>query len=131
MVSLRRMATMMALAATLTLGALQAMSQAGFLTENDLRAAIVGHSLRGSGWMEFYAPDGIIYGKTRLFGVRSYTGRWTVMANRVCYDYDGSSYDTCSRLQMRDGKVYHYDLDGNLKNDGVATRTAGDQLDTF
>ncbi len=108
-----------------------AAAEEGFLNEQSLRDTLIGHSLQADAWMEFYSPDGTILGKARLFGVRSYTGRWTILADRVCYDYDGSAYDTCSRLKLQNSKVYHYSLSGSLKSDGVAVRLPGNRLDAF
>jgi hypothetical protein len=118
------------LLATLLVGAV-AVPDETFLTADALEATIVGHSLRGRDWIEYYDPDGTIRGKARLFGVRSYTAKWTIRGDRVCYDYDGAAFDTCSRLKTRGEQVYHYDLGGNLKADGIAQRVKGNHLDAF
>lgn len=101
------------------------------LTGDELRTTLSGHTLRGTDWVEYYEPSGIIRGKARFFGVRSYVGRWSIQGNRVCYDYEGTSYDTCSQLRMRGEQVLHFNLNGNLKNDGIASRSAGNSLASF
>jgi hypothetical protein len=116
--------------AALLVGPVAAPDEA-FLTADALKATIVGHSLRGQDWIEYYDADGTILGKARLFGVRSYTAQWAIRGDRVCYDYEGTSFDTCSKLITRGGQVYHYDLGGNLKADGVAQRLEGNRLESF
>lgn len=102
-----------------------------FLHESELRETIVGYTLQGKNWAEYYSPEGKIFGKSRTFGLRSYTGRWVIQSDRVCYDYQSSLFNTCSQLKLVDGRVHHHAINGELKNDGIAKRIQGNKLDSF
>lgn len=100
------------------------------LRGEELKAVVSGHTIAGKDWAEFYSPSGQIVGRARYFGmVRSYVGRWTAHEDRICYSYENSSFDTCSRLELRGSLVHHYSLDGRLKPDGVGRRTQGNALE--
>jgi hypothetical protein len=104
-------------------------SQGAYLNDAQLRETLVDHTIKGSGWAEFYRQDGVIVGRLLTFGM-SYQGTWRIANGTVCYDYEGTAQDTCSRL-MRDGDtVRHFTLSGSPKTDGVATRQAGNQTAT-
>jgi hypothetical protein len=104
-------------------------SQPAYLDDAGLRTALQEHTLIGNDWAEFYAADGAIKGKGRQFGmVRTYSARWRISEGKVFYDYQGTAYDTWSRL-ARDGEtIRHYTVDGEPKRDGVARRVKGDQI---
>lgn len=108
-----------------------ALGQDNFLLAKDLHTTLSRHTLRGKNWAEFYDEDGTIVGRNRIFGIRSYFGRWSVHADMVCYDYEGSTYDTCSKLKVKERTVLHFDEHGKLKEDGSATRDFGNTLSTF
>lgn len=129
--STRALVIPLAVVLATTAGSSRSEGDAGFLAGAELQKILSGHTLRGSEWAEYYEPNGMIRGKARLFGTRSYGGRWSVQSDRVCYDYEGTSYDTCSRLRIQGTKVLHFDLHGKLKTDGVATRAEGNQLAAF
>jgi hypothetical protein len=125
-------------AAALVLGfflqysALPARAQSQVDGKTALTELLSGYSLRGKDWIEYYSPNGTIRGKARYFGmVRSYIGQWSANEKSVCYDYEGTSYDTCSRLMVDGDRVYHYNISGILKADGIATRQFGNRLDDF
>lgn len=108
---------------------LASAASAQHLRGDELRAAISGYTVSGKEWAEFYAPNGRISGRARYFGmVRNYVGRWTAHDDRICYAYENSSFDTCSRLELRENLLYHYSLDGRLKADGVGRRIEGNTL---
>lgn len=114
---------LIATALLLTAGVVAA---ADYLSGDELKAAIAGHTLIGEGWAEYYGEDGMISGKARTFGMTfQYVGTWHPRADRICYDYDGTSQDTCSQLKREGDVVYHYTLQGQLKTDGKARRVAG------
>jgi hypothetical protein len=102
-------------------------SQASYLDDAQLRETIVDHTLAGRGWAEFYRKDGVIVGRLLTFGV-AYEGRWRIANGTVCYDYEGTAQDTCSRLARDGDTVRHYTLSGSAKTDGVAQRLAGNQV---
>lgn len=108
-----------------------AHAQEAFLQGESLREAIAGKTLSGQRWAEYYKPDGTIHGRVRFLGTQSYIGRWTALEDRICYDYEGTSNDTCSRLRIAGDQVFHHDLDGRLKADGVAKRMNGNTLSAF
>lgn len=114
-----------------SIGPAHSQESASFLTGAEVSKALAGHTLRGSDWAEYYEPGGTIKGNTRLFGVRIYSGSWTIQFDRVCYDFEGTSYDTCSQLRVQGSKILRFDLSGSLKRAGVATRAEGNQLAVF
>jgi hypothetical protein len=106
-----------------------AQPQVVYLDNAGLRTALEGYTLIGKDWAEFYAPDGTIKGKARTMGtLRTYDGRWRVADGKVCYDYEGTLFDTCSRLRQESETVRHFTLDGQPKPDGVARRVKGDHV---
>lgn len=108
---------------------LASAANAQHLRGAELRAAISGYTVSGKDWAEYYGPNGQISGRARYFGmIRSYAGRWTAHDDKVCYAYENASFDTCSRLELRENLLYHYSLDGRLKPDGVGRRTEGNAL---
>jgi hypothetical protein len=99
------------------------------LRGEELRAVVSGHTIAGKDWAEFYSPGGQIVGRARYFGmVRNYVGRWTAHEDRICYYYENSTFDTCSRLELRGDLVHHFSMDGRLKSDGVGRRVPGNAL---
>ena len=70
-----------------SIGPAHSQESASFLTGAEVSKALAGHTLRGSDWAEYYEPGGTIKGNTRLFGVRIYSGSWTIQFDRVCYDF--------------------------------------------
>ena len=108
-----------------------ALAQESFLRGDLLRKTITGKTLTGENWSEYYAPDGTIHGKVRIFGVHNYVGKWRVLEDRVCYDYEEKSKNTCSQLRIVENQVFHHDLQGRLKNDGIARRANGNMLSIF
>jgi hypothetical protein len=104
--------------------------QPQYLTDDQLRETLAGHTLAGKGWAEFYQRDGTIQGRLKAFGV-AYDGKWSVSDGKICYDYQGTSQDTCSRL-TRDGDIVsHFTLDGSPKPDGVARRVEGNRTSSL
>lgn len=106
-------------------------AEASFLNDDSVRETIVGHTLKGVDWIEYYTADGAIFGKVRYFGIRPFTGTWSVRAGKVCYDYGRAEVNTCSWLRRDGDKVTHHHQDGRLKKDGTARRFQGNRLDDF
>lgn len=102
-----------------------------FLDDDEVRDTLVGHSLRGKKWIEYYSANGELVGKVRYFGLRDYRGRWSVSRGRVCYDYGDPRVNTCSWLRHRGETVTHHLEDGSLKPDGEAQRLVGNRLADF
>ena len=125
---LGRLAVATALFASATAGASE---PTGFLDDAQVRETLVGHTLKGKDWIEYYTAAGEIVGKVRHLGVRDYTGRWSVTAGKVCYVYGHPSVDTCSWLRRDADRVTHHRPDGALKKDGVAVRMPGNRLEGF
>lgn len=103
----------------------------GFLDDAQVIETLVEHTLRGQDWIEYYTRTGEIQGKVRYFGVRDYTGRWSVQNGRVCYEYDHPQANTCSFLRRDGDRVSHHLRDGTLKKDGLASRMKGRRLEVF
>ena len=102
---------------------------AGFLDDAQVRDALIGHTLKGIDWIEYYTASGDIVGKVRYFGIRDYRGKWSINDGRVCYVYGDPSIDTCSWLRRDAERITHHAQDGTLKKDGVAQRLSGNRLD--
>lgn len=103
-------------------------ADADFLDAAAVRETLVGHTLRGNGWAEYYGAAGEIVGRVRYMGLRDYTGRWSVSGQQVCYAYGHPSVDTCSWLRRDGERVTHHHRDGSLKKDGNAVRLPGNRL---
>lgn len=102
-----------------------------FLDDAEVLETLVDHTLRGNDWIEYYTASGEIHGKVRYFGVREYTGRWTVREGHVCYVYERAEANTCSFLRKAGDRISHHLRDGTLKKDGVARRMPGRRLEGF
>ncbi len=102
-----------------------------FLDDAQVRDALVGHTLKGTDWIEYYTASGDILGKVRYLGIRDYRGKWSLNDGRVCYVYGDPSVDTCSWLRREADRVTHHLQDGSLKKDGVSQRLPGNRLDQF
>ncbi len=102
-----------------------------FLDDAEVVETLVDHTLRGKDWIEYYTGSGEIQGKVRYFGMREYTGRWSVKEGRVCYVYERAEANTCSFLRKAGETISHHLRDGTLKKDGVASRMPGRRLDAF
>jgi len=95
-----------------------------------LIASFAGATLIGSNWAEYYAPDGTITGKMRYLGlVHSFTGRWTVRRDLVCFQYQHAQYNTCSRFRQSGDRIRHYGADEMPKRYGESRRLVGNRLD--
>ena len=99
-----------------------------YLADTALRETLIGHTLIGKDWAEYYEKDGSIRGRARYFGIAfDYTGTWKVTGQQVCYEYERKDRNTCSFL-IRDGDVVrHFTTTGSPKFDGVARRVEGNR----
>src|SRR5215470_18081699 len=103
-----------------------------YLVGDGLMASFVGATLIGSNWAEYYAPDGGIIGKVRYLGIlRDFTGRWTVKRDQVCFEYEWSEFNTCSRFRRVGDHMQHFGPDGKPKTDGESRRLPGNRLEDF
>jgi hypothetical protein len=103
-----------------------------YLVGEGLIAAIAGATLIGSNWAEYYAPDGTIVGKVRYLGMlREFNGRWTVTRDQVCFEYEMSRYDTCSKFRRVGDRMRHFGADGKPKPDAESRRLPGNRLEEF
>lgn len=103
-----------------------------YLIGDGLIASFAGATLIGSNWAEYYAPDGTIIGKVKYLGmVRDFTGRWTAKEDQVCFEYQRSQYNTCSKFRRAGDQMRHFAADGKPKNDGVSRRLSGNRLEEF
>jgi hypothetical protein len=107
-------------------------AEESYLTGEALIALFADATLIGSNWAEYYAPDGTITGKVRYLGlVHSFTGRWIVTRDLVCFEYQSTQYNTCSRFRQSGDQMRHYGADGKPKRDGESRRLAGNRLEEF
>jgi hypothetical protein len=123
---------LVALALTGTPTSAVADSEEPYLIGDRLIASFAGATLIGSNWAEYYAPDGSILGKVRYLGVlHEFNGRWTVKRDEVCFEYDRSEYNTCSRFRRSGDRMRHFGPDGKPKADGESRRLPGNRLAEF
>lgn len=85
------------------------------LTGEAISAAVSDHSYQGSmsspnsGFNEYYAPDGTIYGK-------DYEGQWTTRAGEMCFAY--GEEPTCYKVSI-DGPSMVLRQNGTIKGNGM------------
>jgi hypothetical protein len=107
-------------------------SEDPYLIGDGLIASFVGVTLIGSNWAEYYAPDGAIIGKVRYLGIlREFTGRWIVNRDQVCFEYERSEFNTCSKFRRSGDRMRHFGPDGEPKADGESRRLPGNRLEEF
>jgi len=74
----------------------------GLATDETIRAAIAGNTVRGAmdasgGFEEYYDADGTIRGS-------DYNGEWTTQGNRMCFVYDGNP-PSCWSMRINGSSV--------------------------
>lgn len=80
-----------------------------------ISSAVSGHSYQGSmsapgsGFNEYYAPDGTIHGQ-------GYKGNWTTQEGEMCFDYGEDV--TCYQVSI-DGPSMVLRQDGAIKGNGM------------
>ena len=85
------------------------------LSGEAIASAVSGHSYQGSmsapgsGFNEYYAPDGTIHGQ-------GYTGNWTTREGEMCFDYGEDT--TCYQVSI-DGPSMVLRQDGTIKGNGM------------
>lgn len=85
------------------------------LSAEAISAAVSDHSYQGSmsspnsGFNEYYAPDGTIYGK-------EYEGQWTTKKGEMCFAYGEAP--TCYEVSI-DGPSMVLRQDGSIKGNGM------------
>ena len=95
-------------------------------------ASFAGATFIGSNWAEYYAPDGEVIGKVRYLGIlRDFTGRWVVKLDQVCFEYELSEFNTCSKFRRVGDHMRHFGPDGKPKSDGESRRVPGNRLEEF
>lgn len=87
-------------------------------TGDAIKAAISGNTVQGSMvasgvYTEFYGTDGIIKGK-------DYTGKWTIDADKMCFDYGEAV--TCYGVRIAGDQVTWV---GDKGDEGTGTIVAG------
>jgi hypothetical protein len=100
-----------------------------FLTLDEISQTIIGNTMtgqarNGSGYAEYYAPDGAIHGQSETGG--AYKARWWLRKedNLMCFKYgDGPFEAGCTRLSLRGDKVEFVLMDGTVE--GSATLLSG------
>lgn len=90
---------------------------------------MAGATLVGGNWAEYYAPDGRIFGRVRYLGLlHEFTGRWRARLDRICFEYELSQYNTCSKFRLVGDRMRHFDVDGKPKPDPESRRFPGNRL---
>jgi hypothetical protein len=99
-----------------------------FLTLDEISKAIIGNTMTGQakdgGYAEYYAPDGVIHGRSEKRG--AYKGSWWLRKedNLMCFKYGDGPFDAgCTRLALTGGKVDFVLMDGTVE--GSATLLTG------
>ncbi len=91
-----------ALVVSMTL-ALSATAFAQSLSGNQIRQALIGHTIsgvqNGKSYSEYLKPDGTISGRDSS---GAYSGHWRIADNEICFIYEDSSKGwDCSGLKLR------------------------------
>jgi hypothetical protein len=100
-----------------------------FLTLDEISKTIISNTLTGqakdgSGYAEYYAPDGVIHGQSEKGG--AYKARWWLRKedHLMCFKYGEGPFDAgCTRLSLSGGKVEFVLMDGTVE--GSATLLSG------
>ncbi len=90
--------------------------QGGMADGQQIRDRIIGNTVAGtmspdSTYTEFYAADGTIRGA-------SYTAKWTVDGDKMCFNYDEAPQADCYAV-MIDGNAVEWHLDGETQGKGT------------
>jgi hypothetical protein len=96
------MKTLRRTASTILLLAAAPHSYAASATSEQILAAVSGNTIQGNmdstgPYVEFYAPDGVVFGK-------DYKTKWSVEDNKMCWVYDGSPKD-CWGVEIEGDQV--------------------------
>ena len=97
------------------------VSQHGVLSHEDLKARLIGHSIKGvsqgigKAWIEFNDPNGTLRGKWTDES-NTWTGRWAITGPFYCWEYDDSS-SGCYLIKLDGDKAIALDKDGSIATD--------------
>ncbi len=97
------------------------VSQHGVLSHEELKAHLIGHSIKGMSqgigktWIEFNDPDGTLRGKW-TDDSNTWVGRWTITGPFYCWEYEGSS-SGCYLIKLDGDKAVALDKDGSIATD--------------
>jgi hypothetical protein len=91
----------LALTAALTVSWVAAADDFGVMSDDELRARIVGNTMIGEDaagqiWSEYFDPSGELRGDDGTHGV--YPARYTITESFLCFDYPGDSLDWCAQM---------------------------------
>ena len=97
------------------------VSQYGVLSHEELKAHLIGHSIKGvsqgigKAWIEFNDPNGTLRGKW-TDDSNTWTGRWNITGPFYCWEYEKSS-DGCYLIKLDGDKVIALNKDGTIATD--------------
>jgi hypothetical protein len=100
------------------LSQLQQKSNPQFVSGDRIRQEISGNStvetdVEGRIWAEYFAPDGVLHGRTS--DGRLFDGTWKVDGDRLCVDYHSIARDWCGQFaEASDGSIDYY-VDGKFR----------------
>jgi hypothetical protein len=89
-----------------------------FVSGDRIRQEISGNStvetdVDGRVWAEYFAPDGILHGRTSDGSL--FDGTWKVDGNSLCVDYHSIARDWCGQFaEAADGSIDYY-VDGKFR----------------
>jgi hypothetical protein len=89
-----------------------------FVSGDRIRQEISGNSIVETDvedrvWAEYFAPDGILHGRTS--DGRLFDGTWKVDGNTLCVDYHSIARDWCGQFaEAADGSIDYY-VDGKFR----------------
>ncbi len=91
---------------------------ASLISGPEILAALSDHTaLLPGGFVEYYAPDGKLYGVAEE---KHYGGSWQVRDGDFCTLLEGSSDDVCSPVE-REGDTLYWSMDGEREASPVTT----------
>lgn len=90
----------------------QGVRTTAFVSGDRIREELVGNSiveanLEGNTWVEYFAPDGTLRGRTD--DGRRFDGSWKIDGNTLCVDYHSIASDWCGQFaEGADGSINYY-----------------------
>jgi hypothetical protein len=97
------------------------VSQHGVLSHEELKAHLVGNSIKGTSkgidkaWIEFNDPNGTLRGKW-TDGSSDWVGSWKITGPFYCWDYQDSS-NGCYLIKLEGEKATALEKDGSIAAD--------------
>lgn len=99
------------------------------MTAADIQQKIIGNTLVGGDFKEYYDSAGLIRGR-QTGHPSEYHGNWHLAGDKMCFDYPKTpQYNSCNKLEIKGNQVYFLDDDGTQNAESPATLETGNAED--